>query len=58
MVKRFSKARCDRLFILVADGRCWWIPSEAVAGKSGIVVGGPKYSAYQVAEADPQCWSV
>jgi PD-(D/E)XK nuclease superfamily protein len=30
VVKRFSPQRCDWLFVLVADGRCWFIPAEAV----------------------------
>ena len=49
LVKRFSAARCDFLFVLVADGRRWFIPSAAVDGGSQIVVGGPKYALYEVA---------
>jgi PD-(D/E)XK nuclease superfamily protein len=26
VVKHFSSERCDWLFVLVADGRCWFIP--------------------------------
>ena len=32
VVKHFSAARCDWLFVLVADGRRWLIPAEAVDG--------------------------
>jgi hypothetical protein len=28
LVKRFSATRCDCLFVLVADGRRWFIPAE------------------------------
>ncbi len=48
LVKRFSSARCDYLFVLVADGRQWLIPAEAVEGGAGILVGGPKYAAYEI----------
>ena len=48
LVKRFSASRCDFLFVLVADGRRWFIPSSAVEGGTGIVVGGPKYACYEV----------
>src|ERR1700686_4409344 len=32
LVKRFSATRCDWLFVLVADGRRWFIPAGVVAG--------------------------
>jgi hypothetical protein len=48
LVKHFSSARCDWLFILVADGRRWFIPSPAVPGTSSLRVGGPKYAEYEV----------
>jgi PD-(D/E)XK endonuclease len=32
LVKRFDASRCDYLFVLVGDGRRWFIPSEALAG--------------------------
>jgi hypothetical protein len=48
LVKRFSPQRCDYLFVHVGDGRRWFIPSRAVAGGSGLLLGGPKYKAYEV----------
>jgi hypothetical protein len=54
LVKHFDPSRCDRLFVLVADGRRWFIPSKAVAGKTCIAVGGPKYAAYEVAGREAQ----
>ena len=48
LVKRFSPSRCDFLFVLVADGRQWFIPASAVDGGASIAVGGPKYAAYEV----------
>jgi hypothetical protein len=47
-IKFFDRSRCDLLFVLVADGRQWVIPSSAVEGRRSIVVGGPKYAAFEV----------
>jgi len=52
-VKRFSSDRCDWLFVLVADGRRWFIPAEAVEGGTGLLVGGPKYAEYEVERGRP-----
>jgi hypothetical protein len=48
LVKRFTPAHSDFLFVHVGDGRRWFIPSDAVGGGSGIRLGGPKYAAYEV----------
>jgi len=53
IVKRFSATRCDRLFVLVADGRRWFIPAGAVEGSTGLTLGGPKYSEYEVEPGRP-----
>jgi hypothetical protein len=53
LVKRFSPDRCDWLFVLVADGRRWFIPAEAVEGGAGLSVGGPKYAEYEVERGRP-----
>jgi hypothetical protein len=53
LVKRFSSSRCDRLFVLAADGRRWFMPAQAVDGGSGIVLGGPKYAEYEVEPGRP-----
>jgi hypothetical protein len=53
LVKNFSCARCDWLFVLVADGRRWFIPAEAVGGGAKVVLGGPKYAAYEVEPGRP-----
>jgi len=49
IVKRFSPSRCDYLFVLTGDMRCWFIPASAVDAMTGIRVGGPKYSEFEVA---------
>src|SRR5436190_11518371 len=48
LVKYFNRSHCDALFILVADGRRWFIPASAVEGRRAINVGGPKYSDYEI----------
>jgi PD-(D/E)XK nuclease superfamily protein len=53
LVKHFSSDRCDWLFVLVADGRRWFIPSEAVDATSGLRLGGPKYAAHEVEPGRP-----
>jgi bifunctional DNA-binding transcriptional regulator/antitoxin component of YhaV-PrlF toxin-antitoxin module len=51
VTKLFDSWRCDALFVLVADGRRWFIPSRAVDGRRGILLGGAKYSEFEV---DPE----
>ena len=51
IVKRFDAARCDWLFILVEDGRRWFIPAGAVEGGTAVNVGGPKYAEFEVDSA-------
>jgi hypothetical protein len=53
LVKRFSAARCDCLFVLVADGRRWFIPAGAVEGGTGLRLGGPKYAEFEVDAGRP-----
>ncbi len=53
LVKYFSAERCDRLFVLVADGRRWYIPSEQVSAGSTVRLGGPKYAAFEIEPGRP-----
>src|SRR5215211_3535284 len=53
LVKLFSSDRCDWLFVLVADGRRWFIPAAEVEGGTKIGVGGPKYAAYEIEPGRP-----
>ena len=52
-VKLLDPASYDQLFVLVADGRRWLIPSGAVGGGAGIRLGGPKYSEYEIESGRP-----
>jgi hypothetical protein len=51
VVKKFEPGRVEFLFVLVASGRCWFIPSSEIEGRRGIHVGGPKYSEFEVERA-------
>jgi hypothetical protein len=53
LVKRFSASRCDWLFVLVADGRRWFIPAAAIEGGTCVVLGGPKYARFEVEAGRP-----
>jgi hypothetical protein len=53
LVKRLDASRCDYLFVLVADGRRWFIPSRAIDGGTRIALGGPKYAEYEVEPGIP-----
>jgi hypothetical protein len=52
VVKHLDPARYDYLFVVVGDGRRWLIPAAAVAGGSGIRLGGPKYAQYEIAPGE------
>ena len=53
VVKRFDPARCDYLFVHVGDGRRWFIPTPELEGHSGLHLGGPKYSEFEVEGGSP-----
>ncbi|HWT92720.1 MAG TPA: group I intron-associated PD-(D/E)XK endonuclease [Solirubrobacteraceae bacterium] len=53
VVKRFDPSRVDALFVLAGDGRRWYIPADRVEGTSGILLGGPKYAAFEVDQGAP-----
>ena len=51
--KLFSPSRCDRLFVLVADGRRWFIPATVIEGTTTVLLGGPKYADFEVEGGRP-----
>jgi hypothetical protein len=53
IVKLLDPSRFDYLFVLVGDGRRWFIPSEHVGGGTGLRLGGPKYAEFEVESGDP-----
>lgn len=53
VTKRFQAERCDYVFVLVGDGRQWFLPSVAIEATTSLRLGGPKYSEYEVARGIP-----
>jgi hypothetical protein len=53
LVKHLDPSRIDYLFVLVADGRRWFVPSNAIGGGSSVRLGGPKYAAFEVEPGRP-----
>jgi hypothetical protein len=53
VAKLLDRSRFDYLFVLVADGRRWFIPAESVDGCSCLRLGGPKYDEFEVERGDP-----
>jgi hypothetical protein len=53
LVKYFKRERCEYLFVHVGDGRRWFIPSAAVEGRTGLSLGGSKYSEFEVEAGRP-----
>jgi bifunctional DNA-binding transcriptional regulator/antitoxin component of YhaV-PrlF toxin-antitoxin module len=51
--KIFDPSRYEVLFALVADGRRWFIPSEAVEASQGVILGGVKYSEFEIERTSP-----
>ena len=53
LTKRLDPGRCDCLFVLVRDGRRWFIPSTHFGGGTVLRLGGPKYASFEVGRGDP-----
>jgi hypothetical protein len=53
IVKLFTPDRADYVFVHVADGRRWFIPSRELGGGTGIRLGGPKYAGFEVDPGRP-----
>jgi PD-(D/E)XK endonuclease len=48
LTKRFDATKADALFVLVGDGRRWFIPAAAVEGARSMRLGGRKYSEFEI----------
>lgn len=46
--KKLDPARVDFVFVLVGDGRRWFIPAPALEGHTAITLGGPRYSEFEI----------
>jgi hypothetical protein len=47
-VKTIDPSRYEYLFVLVGAGRQWFIPAAQIAAKTMVLLGGPKYAAFEV----------
>jgi PD-(D/E)XK endonuclease len=52
LTKPLDPANCDFLFVLVRDGRRWFIPSSHFGGGRCLRLGGPKYATFEVERGD------
>jgi PD-(D/E)XK endonuclease len=46
--KRFDRSRVEALFVLVGDGRRWFIAADAVEARVAINLGGQKYAEFEI----------
>jgi Holliday junction resolvase-like predicted endonuclease len=53
LTKRLDPQKCEYLFVLVADGRRWFIPATHFGGGTCLRLGGPKYAEFEVERGDP-----
>jgi hypothetical protein len=53
VAKKIDPASFDYLYAHIGDGRRWFIPSPALEGLSGITLGGPKYSEFEIEPGRP-----
>lgn len=53
LTKKFDPARVDYLFVLVGDGRRWFIPASLVEAARSIALGGTKYSEFEIKRGTP-----
>ena len=53
LTKRFDPAKADALFVLVGDGRRWFIPASVVEGTHGVRLGGRRYSEFEIEPGAP-----
>jgi hypothetical protein len=53
LVKAFDSSRCEYLFVHAGDGRRWFIPSIYVVAQKGLILGGPRYAAFEIERGLP-----
>jgi PD-(D/E)XK endonuclease len=51
VAKRFDPQHADALYVLVGDGRRWWIPASSVESSNTLDLGGRKYSEFEIEAA-------
>jgi hypothetical protein len=53
VIKHLDPSRYDRLFVLVGDGRRWFIPADEVAATAVVRLGRPKYARFEIEPGAP-----
>lgn len=53
LTKKFDPARVDYLFVLVGNGRRWFIPASFVEAAREVSLGGRKYSEFEIEPGTP-----
>lgn len=53
LTKKFDHALVDYLFVLVGDGRRWFIPASLVEAARSLALGGTKYSEFEIERGTP-----
>lgn len=53
LTKKFDPGKVDYLFVLVGNGRRWFIPAEMVEGRRSLALGGRKYSEFEIESGTP-----
>jgi PD-(D/E)XK endonuclease len=53
LTKKFDPAKVDHLFVLVGDGRRWFIPAHLVEAARSLALGGVKYSEFEIERGTP-----
>ena len=48
VIKYLDPSRCDYVFVLVGDGRRWFIPAGTLEARTRLCLGGPKYAEFEV----------
>ena len=46
--KEFDPRKVDFLFVLVGDGRRWFVPADSMEASRGMALGGTKYSEFEI----------
>ena len=51
--KKFDPAEIDYLFVLVGDGRRWFIPAASIEARRQVALGGSKYAEFEIERGQP-----
>ncbi len=52
-MKRLDPTRYDYLFVVVGDGRRWFIPADRVDAGNIVRLGGPNYADWEIEPGTP-----